>query len=94
MILLYLKIRVLYDWMVHGLFQSWTVTWTGLELEVTQDLYSFLLEPVLYCGEIDVAGIWDLLDAMLLMLIIKSRYSRLLIEDVDCLDIIQYVLTC
>ena len=24
----------------------------------------------------------------------KSRYSRLLIEDVDCLDIIQYVLTC
>ena len=48
----------------------------------------------MYCGEIDVAGIWDLLDAMLLMLIIKSRYSRLLIEDVDCLDIIQYVLTC
>ena len=32
MILLYQRVRVLDDWMVHGLPQSWIVIWTGLEL--------------------------------------------------------------
>ena len=39
MILLYLKIRVLDDWMVHGLIQSWTVIWTELELQRTDDIF-------------------------------------------------------
>jgi len=32
MILLYQRIRDLDDWMIYGLFQSWTEIWTGLEL--------------------------------------------------------------